>query len=36
MGSFRGCIAGCLGRVFFIILALFLLAFYIKLHGPVM
>jgi hypothetical protein len=32
----RSCVGGCLGRILFVILALVMLALYIKYHGPVM
>ena len=32
----QSCVGGCLGRILFIILALVMLALYIKYNGPVM
>jgi hypothetical protein len=32
----RSCVGGCIGRILFIILALVMLALYIKYNGPVM
>jgi len=36
MNALGGCLRGCLGRMLFVILALVMLALYVKYHGPVM